>query len=101
MSKKYEGIFIIKELENEKKVDEIIQKINKSILSEKAELTKKEKLGLRKLAYRIKDQEKGYYYVVNYKVLDDDNKTKGKIEIKINTIEEVIKYMIILTNNEE
>ena len=101
MEKKYEAIFIIKELEDEKKVDEVIKKINNIILSEKVEFTKKEKMGLRKLAYKIKGNDKGYFYVVNYKVIDEENKTKGRIEVKINTIEEVIKYMIIITNNED
>lgn len=101
MEKIYEAIFIIKEIEDEKKVDEVIKKINNVILAEKAEFTKKEKMGLKRLAYEIRGQKKGYYYLVNFKTIDENGKNTGKISAKINTIEEVIKYIIIRMDDEK
>ena len=94
MCRKYEGIFIIKNTEDSKKIEEIINIINNMIISEYCDIFYKEKLGVRNLAYEVKGHKKGYFYYIKFKVPDSLRDTR-KISIKINTLEEVIKHIII------
>lgn len=93
MCRKYEGIFIIKNMEDSKKIEEIINIINNMIVSECCDIFHKEKLGVKDLVYEVKGHKKGYFYYIKFKV-PDSLKDIGKISIKINTLEEIIKHMI-------
>lgn len=92
MNEKYEAIFIIKEDCDEKK---IMNEIDNVVTEEKGKIYRKENLGLRKLAYEVKGYRNGYYYLINYEMLGNNKNSISKIEKQINTIEEVIKYIII------
>ncbi len=94
MCKKYEAIFIIKNCDDADKVREVIDRINNMVISEYCDIFHKEELGVRKLAYEVKGEKKGYYYLINFKAPDSLEDT-GKISIKINTVEEVIKHIIV------
>ena len=94
MCKKYEAIFIIKNCDDADKVREVIDRINNMVISEYCDIFHKEELGVRKLAYEVKGEKKGYYYLINFKSPDDFADT-GKISMKINTVEEVIKHIIV------
>ncbi len=64
------------------------------IVSECCDIFHKEKLGVKNLAYEVKGHKKGYFYYIKFKV-PDSLRDSGKISIKINTLEEVIKYIIL------
>ncbi len=95
MCQKYEGIFIIKNHEDLNKIKEVIDKINNVVLSENANIYHKDELGIKNLAYEVKKQKKGYYYYIKSDVQDNKIDAVGKISTKINTIEEVLKYIIV------
>lgn len=97
MDKKYEAIFIIKNNENIEKVEEVIDKINNMVISEYCDIFHKDKIGVKKLAYEIKHEREGFYYLINFKT-QNENQEINKISIKINTIEEVLKHIIIAIN---
>lgn len=94
MSKKYEAIFIIKNDEDNKKIEEVIEKINNMIISEYCNIFHEEKIGIKRLAYEIKNEKIGYYYLINFETQNESQEI-NKISIKINTIEEVLKHIII------
>lgn len=89
---KYEAIFIIKN-DKEEQIRDAIERIDNIILSEYCEIISKEKKGTRKLAYEIKGNKTGYFYYVSFKGDYIDKNSLGKMSIKINTIEEVIKHI--------
>ncbi len=65
----YESVFIlsgqISPKSAEKKFDSFTEKINKS----GGKILKTESWGLRSLAYKIKKNSKGYYYLITFRVL--------------------------------
>ena len=97
MNKKYESVFIIKEDCNEK---DIINEIDKIIEGQKAEISRKDELGLKKLSYEIRKNKSGYYYVVYFEITNDNNNPIAKIQKQINTIEEILKFIIVKVDEE-
>lgn len=91
---KYEAIFIIKP-DDEEKIKDVIERINNIILSMCYEIIYKEEKGIKKLAYEIKGYKTGYYYYVNFKSNSMDKNSLGEISVRINTMEEVIKYIFL------
>lgn len=89
--KKYEAIFIIKP-DNEERIKDVIDRINNIVLSEYCEITHKENVGIKKLAYEIKSYKTGYYYYINFNM---NINVLGRISLKFNTIEEIIKYIFL------
>ena len=85
----YEALFIINALAE--KIDTTIEKINFILEEEKCKITNKENKGIKKLAYPINGETKGCYYLVNFTT----NSKIHKIEERINTIDDVFKYIII------
>ena len=98
MKIKYEAVFILKENCETKSVTAEIDNV---IEEQKGKIFFREELGLRKLAYKVKGNSNGYYYVINFEADENLKNITGKIPTKINTIEEVIKYIIIKKNNNE
>ena len=95
MSEEYEAVFIFREYKNEDKIKELKKKIDEIIIDEKCEIFNKNDLGTRRLAYKIKNKKVGYYYVVNFKTSVKKKNTERRIKIKLNTMEEILKYLII------
>lgn len=90
MDTNYDAVFIIK---NEENIEDIISTIN-YFVEENCKILKKEKIGLKRLAYEIKGEKEGYYYFINFKKLANEDNTINKIKESINTIHKVIKYQI-------
>lgn len=100
MNQKYEAIFIIKEDKELSKTKEVIDRIDNIVTSMGFDIFYKEEKGIRDLAYKVKGEKKGYYYYINFKVSEDLQNEVNKISVKINTIEEVLKHIILeLENN--
>lgn len=91
MNEKYESVFIIKEDCNKKN---IISEIDKIITTQKAKISRTDELGLKKLAYEIRKNKNGYYYVVYFEIANNNNQIV-KIQKHINTIEEILKFIIV------
>lgn len=91
MNEKYESVFIIKEDCNKKN---IISEIDKIITTHKAKISRTDELGLKKLAYEIRKNKNGYYYVVYFEIANNNNQI-AKIQKQINTIEEILKFIIV------
>lgn len=98
MDDKYEAIFIIKHYENEDKIKEVLEIIDNLVKTENCKIFLKDKMGERKLAYDIKGNKIGYFYLINFQVIGNNPNVKSKISLKINTLEEVLKHMILKIN---
>lgn len=96
MNQKYEAIFIIKEDKELSKTKEVIDMIDNIVTSMGFDIFYKEEKGIRDLAYEVKGKKKGYYYYINFKVPENLQEDEvNKISVKINTIQEVLKHIIL------
>ena len=94
---KYEMMFIVKATIDEAKVSEVAENLKSVITSMKGEITDSKDLGQKKLAYPIKKELTGFYFVVNF---DADNKCVAELDRKARIDELVIRHMIIRLDEE-
>ena len=95
MCQKYEAIFIIKENKQENKTKEIINQINDIIANYNGEIYYKDEKGICNLAYEIKGNKKAFFYYIDFENIENNELELGKIAIKLNTIEEILKHIIL------
>lgn len=96
MDKKYEAIFIIKNYEDKESLEDVLERINNIVITECGSIYHEDKIGIKKLAYEIKGHKQGYYYLINFKIPEFNFKDAiGRISMNINTLENVIKHIII------
>ncbi len=75
--KAYEGIFIVNPALNDKDADDIFSGIMELIKKGSGNIVNSEKMGKRKLAYKIKKCREGNYYRIEF-----DSKTSLVAELK-------------------
>ena len=89
--KKFENIFIIKNNITKEQRENIVKSIV-DFIDKNAKLIKKEELGLKTLAYTIRNCKQGYYYIIEF---ERDGTIIGKLERKYRTTDEIIKFLTI------
>ena len=94
---KYEMMFIVKATIDEAKVNEVAENLKSVITSMKGEITDSKDLGQKKLAYPIKKEVTGFYFVVNF---DANNEIVAELDRKARIDESVIRHMIIRLDEE-
>lgn len=94
--KEFESVFIAKPNLTKKELNEVTKNVENKI-KELADITYKEEMGLRKLAYEIKKFHEGFYVAHQFKVKDDIGKrdVQKDIERYLKTQEEIIRYIVI------
>lgn len=94
---KYETILIMKENITEELKNEIINKII-DYLNTNGKVTKNEDLGLKTLAYEIRKNKRGYYYLIEF-----DSKPDAVVELqrmyRIN--DDILKFIVIRKDGSE
>ncbi len=88
---KYETVLIMKENITEEIKNKVINKIT-DYLNTNGEVTKIEDKGLKKLAYQIKQNKKGYYYVIEF---DAKPETIRELEQMYRISDEIIKFILL------
>ncbi len=88
----YELMLVLEGQIPEDLVREVINKVHKSIKEAGGNVTLEDFWGRRKLAYKIGNQEHGFYDVLNFQLPGESIK---KIENDIKLIGEVIRYLVI------
>ena len=91
----YENVIIIKTDLSKEETSKVILKIENNIRNF-AEITKKDDLGIKKLAYEIRKNNEGHYLVYQFQV--EENKREfaiREIERFYRITDEVIKFLII------
>jgi len=88
----YEIIFIVRPDVTEEDVDKLIAQMEGVVASTGGKLEKVEKLGRRRLAYRVKKQREGLYVLFR---LQGSGDTVKEFERRLKVIDTVIKYLSV------
>ena len=90
--KRYETIFIAHPDLPDDTIDEIVERLRKTITDLKGIVVKVEKWGKRKLAYPIKKQQKGYYLLMDFV---GQRTVVTELEKNMKFDDKVLKYMSV------
>jgi small subunit ribosomal protein S6 len=88
----YETLFVVKPTLTEEETTAQIEKIKAVLEKEGAELLATNDMGMRKLAYPVQKNSRGYYTVLFFKA---DGTTISELERNLKINEEVIKFLTI------
>ena len=88
----YELMLVIQGQIPEELSKEVVNKVKNTITELGGERINEDFWGRRKLAYKIENQEHGYYDVLNFSIEAENIK---KLENEIKLINEIIRYLII------
>ena len=91
----YESVVIARPELTESQIENLINSLSKIISDEKGKVVKKENWGLRSLAYKIKKNKKGHYFMLN---LDSDSSALFEYERQIRINEDIIRFLTIKIN---
>jgi small subunit ribosomal protein S6 len=94
---KYEMMFIVKTTLDEEAANKVSKVYEDIIKSMKGKLTDSKNLGNKKLAYPIKKEATGYYYVFNFEATPE---IIAEVDRKARIDESVLRHMIIRLDEE-
>lgn len=94
---KYEIMFIVKTTMDEAKVKDTVESAKKLVETLKAKLDSFKEMGERKLAYPIKKEINGYYYVMNIEASVEAIK---EIDRRFSLDESILRHLIIKLDEE-
>jgi len=86
--KNFEGIFILKPTLKENKINEIIEELTK----ECKKIEKIEKIGIKQLAYSVKNHKKGYFIEIYF---TDEEIQAQEMKLIAQNNDNIIKFIII------
>lgn len=93
---KYEIMFILKSNEEEA-IKTQVSEMKAIITDMKGEITEEKEMGNRKLAYPIKKELNGYYYVMN---VNANNEIVAEFDRKARISENVLRHLVIRLDEE-
>ena len=92
---KYETIVIIKSNISKSKDTETIRKIEDKI-KEYGEISEEQDMGTRKMAYEVKNNSNGHYFVIRHKISETQSpEAIRELERLLRITDEVLKYLTI------
>ena len=91
----YESVIITRPELTESQIENLISSLSKIISNEKGKVVKKENWGLRNLAYKIKKNKKGHYFMLN---LDSNPSVIFEYERQMRINEDIIRFLTIKIN---
>ena len=94
---KYEMMFIVKTTLDEEAANKVSKVYEDIIKSMKGNLTDSKNLGNKKLAYPIKKEATGYYYVLNFEATPE---IVAEVDRKARIDENILRHMIIRLDEE-
>ena len=94
---KYEIMFIVKTKMDEAKVKDTVESAKKLVETLKAKLDSFKEMGERKLAYPIKKEINGYYYVMN---IEASVAAIKEIDRRFSLDESILRHLIIKLDEE-
>jgi small subunit ribosomal protein S6 len=86
----YENLVIVKPTLTAEELEQEIKAIEEVITSNGAQIVATDAMGMRKLAYPIQKNERGYYYVIYYTV---DPSAINEIERRFRINENLLRFM--------
>ncbi len=94
---KYEIMFIVKATQEEDKIKSIADELQKLINKKPSKVIEFKEMGRKKLAYPIKKEVSGYYYVMT---VEADHDTIKEFDRKVSINENVLRHLIIKIEGE-
>ena len=94
---KYEMMFIVKANADEKAIANTAKSLKDVITSMKGKISDEKELGNKELAYPIKKESVGYYFVVNFEA---NAETVAELDRKARIDESVLRHLIIRLDEE-
>lgn len=94
---KYEMMFIVKAASDEKVVAKTADNLKKIIKDMKGKILEEKDLGSKELAYPIKKENVGYYFVVNFEATAE---IINELDRKARIDESVLRHLIIRLDEE-
>ena len=95
--RKYEIMFIIKPTLSDEELNKVVDNFTNVITSNGAKIIDKQNLGQKELAYEIKDNKSGYYYL--FTLESDDDKAIKEFD-RLGLISDVmIRHLITKVEN--
>ncbi len=95
--KKYEIMFIVKATNESDEIKKVAEDTKKIITDNKGKVLEFNELGEKKLAYAIKKEISGYYYVM---VVEADNSAVSEFNRKATINENILRHLIIRLDEE-
>ncbi len=95
--KKYEVMFIVKATQESDEIKKTAETMKKIITDNKGKVTEMNELGEKKLAYPIKKEISGYYYVMN---IEAENSAISELNRKASINENILRHLIIRLDEE-
>lgn len=92
----YETLFVIKPTLTEEEIAAQITKVKDVLAKEGAELSGTDDMGMRKLAYPVQKNDRGYYTVLFYKA---EGSVISELERNLKINEDVIKFLTVKYSN--
>ncbi|MFA5501106.1 MAG: 30S ribosomal protein S6 [Sulfurovaceae bacterium] len=88
----YETLFVVKPTLTEQEIASQVAKIKDILTREGAELIATDDMGMRRLAYAVEKQTRGYYTVLYYKA---EGSKIAEIERNLKINEDIIKFLTV------
>ncbi len=88
----YETLFVVKPTLTEQEIASQVTKIKDILAREDAELIATDDMGMKRLAYAVEKQTRGYYTVLYYKA---DGSKIAEIERNLKINEDIIKFLTV------
>lgn len=95
--KKYEIMFIVKATNESDEIKKVAEATKNIITENKGKVVEFNELGEKKLAYAIKKEISGYYYVM---VVEADNNAISEFNRKASINENILRHLIIRLDEE-
>ena len=92
----YETLFVVKPTLTEEEITAQITKVKDILTKEGAELLGTNDMGMRKLAYPVQKNDRGYYTILFYKA---EGTVIGELERNLKINEDVIKFLTVKYSN--
>jgi len=92
----YETLFVVKPTLTEEEIAATITKVKDVLAKEGAELLGTNDMGMRKLAYPVQKNDRGYYTVLFYKA---EGTVINELERNLKISEDVIKFLTVKYSN--
>ena len=89
---KYEIMFIVKSENDEKTIKDTVSSFEKILVDMKAKIVNKKDMGQKKLAYPIKKQVRGNYYLFN---VEDSVAAINEFDRKAKIDENILRHIVI------
>jgi len=94
----YELTMVLDPNIEEEGITNLLDRVASIVIKTNGEITETDRWGLRKLAYPIRKQEKGYYILLR---LQADVALVGELEKSLKLANEVLRFMFIRTETKE